>query len=130
MGTLPLEELCGRATRVVIVSDEWTQHDAQSTLLHAVLRRLERAGVDSDRVTLLITSAADGHIHGDDAPVAGTRIVRIDPTTGTVTEVVGGLQGVLAAARSEDGRWVAVGSPSGSVFDVDAAAGTARAQRR
>ena len=61
------------------------------------------------------------------APVAGTRIVRIDPTTGTVTEVVGGLQGVLATARSDVGRYVALGNLSGTVFDVDAAAGTATA---
>lgn len=73
LGTLPIGELCGPATRIVIVSDDLTQHDARATLLHAVLRRLERAGVQPDHVTLLTTSEADGHIHGDDAPVAGTR---------------------------------------------------------
>lgn len=86
LGTLPLTELCGPNSRVVIVSDAVPRQESRATLLHAVLRRLERAGVDPDRVTLLIPSEANGHIHSDDAPVAGTRgyagrihVVRHDP---------------------------------------------------
>lgn len=101
LGTLPLAELCGPATSVAIVSDEWTPHDTRAALLHAVLRQLERAGVDPGRVTLLITSEASGHIHGDDAPMAGTRgyasrihVVRHDPHDQRELDDLGTVEGV------------------------------------
>jgi nickel-dependent lactate racemase len=86
LGTLPLTELCGVSTRVVIVSDDLTTPDTRMLMLQAVLRQLEHAGVDPDRVTMLIPSQAEGHIHGDDTPAAGTHgyagrihVVRHDP---------------------------------------------------
>ncbi len=101
LGTLPLTELCGANTQVVIISDEMPRQDARAVLLHGVLRRLERAGVDPDHVTLLMTSEASGHIHGDDAPVAGMRgyasrihVVRHDPDDLRELDDLGTYEGV------------------------------------
>lgn len=101
LGTLPLTELCGSNTRVVIVTDEMPRQDTRALLLHGVLRQLERASVDPDRVTLLITSKANGHIHGEDAPVAGTRgfasrihVVRHDPDDLRELDDLGTYEGV------------------------------------
>lgn len=86
LDTLPLIELSGPTARIVIICGEFAPLETRATLLQAVLRQLERAGVDPDHVTLLIPAEADGHIHGDDAPAAGARgyasrihVVRHDP---------------------------------------------------
>jgi nickel-dependent lactate racemase len=101
LDTLPLTELCGSSTRVVIVADEMPRQDTRAVLLQGVMRRLEHAGVDPDRVTLLLTSEANGHIHGDDVPVAGSRgfisrihVVRHDPDDLREMDDLGTFEGV------------------------------------
>lgn len=58
VGSLPLSDLCGTGTRVVIVSDDVPLSGTRVLLLRGVLAELERAGVAPERVTLLIAARA------------------------------------------------------------------------
>lgn len=57
--TLPLADLCGASTNVVIVCDAAPWNGTRALILGGVLAHLERAGVAPERVTVLIP-APDG----------------------------------------------------------------------
>ncbi|BCX05134.1 MAG: hypothetical protein KatS3mg053_3072 [Candidatus Roseilinea sp.] len=57
--SLPLTELCGASTDVVIVCDGAPTDEARLAILRGVLSHLERAGIAPDQVTLLIAAPSD-----------------------------------------------------------------------
>ncbi|MCS6846285.1 MAG: lactate racemase domain-containing protein [Anaerolineae bacterium] len=64
LNSLPLADLCGASTDIVIVCDRAPVDEARFAILRGVLSHLERAGIAPDRVTLLIATL-------DDEPPAG-----------------------------------------------------------
>lgn len=59
LNSLPLTDLCGANTDVVIVCDRAPRDEARLAILRGVLSHLERAGIAPERVTLLIAALND-----------------------------------------------------------------------
>jgi nickel-dependent lactate racemase len=101
LASLPLTELCGAGMSVVIVCDEAPHHGTRLAILDGVFDQLERAGVDPDKVSVLVAAQiGDGGRLGappdriDDRYGNRVRVVRHDPDDVRELDDLGTFEGV------------------------------------
>lgn len=115
LATLPLTELCGAGTSVVIACDDTPGHGTRLAILDGLLAHLARAGVDAGKVTLLIAARTGSPISVPDgqagvtlsnvAPISASgyasevRVVLHDPDNLSELDDLGNFEGVPLAVN-------------------------------
>ena len=96
---LPLTDLCGPGTTVTLVCDAPPNNGTRAMLLRSVLSQLEFAGVDPDKITLLIAAQAEDIARDnitlfDSIYSSRVRVVRHDPDDLRDLDDLGNFEGV------------------------------------
>jgi len=106
LASLPLTELCGATTSVVIACDQWPTDAVRQIMLRKVLAQLEQAGVDPSRITVLVASAlrdpltprqraAQRTTHTSE--FGGAQMIQHDPDDKRILDDLGNVEGVPLA---------------------------------
>lgn len=115
LATLPLTELCGAGTSVVIACDDAPRHGTRLAILDGVLGRLAHAGVDPSKITVLVAARPGSPITAQDSQTGATladiaaewtsgyasqvRVVVHDPDNLSELDDLGNFEGVPLAVN-------------------------------